>query len=187
VLIGLVGLKQAGKDHTAQILGEDHRFVRFAFADRLKEMALAIDPYVSTNTAGARIMPIRLTELVNRVGWETAKRYQDVRRLLQRLGKEGVRDSIDEDAWVNIVFEQVDPLLAAGMNVVVSDVRFANEADAIRRRGGLIWRIAREGQESHDEHASETEQKRIVTDLVLRNTGDERYRAIVDEAIGRFA
>lgn len=139
MLIGITGHKNSGKDTVGKILTAEHGFVRFGFADPLKEMALAIDPYVLDFDDS----PCRLGELVARYGWEYAKGLDTVREFLQRLGTEGVRDHLGENIWVDATMQRVDSMFKAGFDVVVTDVRFPNEAAAIRRRGGAIWKLHR--------------------------------------------
>ena len=45
-LIGLSGMKRSGKDSTAEILQRNYGFSRLAFADKLREALLALNPSV---------------------------------------------------------------------------------------------------------------------------------------------
>ena len=165
LLIGLSGRKRSGKDTFAARLVADHGFVRVALADPMKEMALAIDPIVDYRfTADAQedrlgyTKLIRLSEIVATHGWETAKARPEVRRLLQRLGTEGGREVLGDNVWIDAAFARIENLLDAGAPVVVTDVRFTNEAEAIVKAGGQVMRIEREAlPPSGDMHPSETE------------------------------
>ena len=124
-IIGITGYKRSGKDSVASALAV-HQFERVAFADALKSMALAIDPQVSTR--GSRLIPFNagyapLTKVVNRYGWEVAKSAPQVREFLQRLGTEGVREHLGENAWV----QALELKLVDGKNYAVADCRFPNE------------------------------------------------------------
>lgn len=138
--IGLVGKARSGKDTVAGMLVEHHGYHRVAFADRLKAAALDIDPVV-TSPAPAWWHG-RLAEVVEELGWEAAKEIPEVRRFLQHLGV-AVRDHVDADAWVAAAGRDIDALHGTGRPVVVSDVRFENEVQAIASRGGLVVRIER--------------------------------------------
>lgn len=165
LLIGLSGRKRSGKDTFAARLVADHGFVRVALADPMKDMALAIDPFVAHNfTADAEedrlghVRPIRLSELVERLGWEEAKGLPEVRRTLQRLGTEGGREILGDTIWIDAAFVRINKLLNAGTSVVVTDVRFTNEAEAIVAELGHVLRIERAAlAPSGDLHPSETE------------------------------
>ena len=175
-VIGVTGYKRSGKDSIAAVLTSEYGYTRVALADPLKKMALAIDPVVALSADSS----IRLSRLIERDGWEKAKAVDDVRRFLQRLGSEGVRDTLGSDAWllrlrrtltgqdtlIGAHHASVDPQL----KVVVPDIRFPNEAEAVRDMGGHIWRVTRPGCES-DGHQSEAGIDRIVPDIVLGNEG----------------
>jgi len=58
--------------------------------------------------------------------------------------------------------------------IVFSDVRFLNEAEAIREAGGVIWRVTRPGIADSGgvaNHPSEVEQDKINPDLIIANVG----------------
>ena len=168
-VIGICGYKRSGKNEVARILTERYGYVQRNFADPLKAMALAIDPVIEYDGLN-ETLHIRLADLVECDGWETAKEIPDVRRFLQRLGTEGVRQHLGIDAWVAAWRNGVAREWARDetRRIVASDVRFLNEAQAIRAAGGQVWRIGRPGTTS-DGHASETEFDDIVPDRIIWN------------------
>lgn len=163
-LIGLAGKARTGKDTAAGFLVA-RGWTRLAFADEVKAMALDIDPIVD-EWGG----PIRLSTVVKNHGWENAKAVPEVRRFLQRLGTEGIR-SRDPEFWVRTAMARSALSESA---VVFTDVRFANEADAIRAAGGTIIYVMRPSAADLDgdqgDHASECID--FPVDLVLVNDGD---------------
>jgi len=82
---------------------------------------------------------------------------------MQTIGTEWGRNMIHPDIWVR-AWEQSLPEDA---DVVVDDVRFPNEVAAIRRLGGDVIRICRDGHEP-GEHISEQE---AGCDLMWANNG----------------
>lgn len=137
-LIGLIGKAGAGKDTVAEML-EPYGFVRVAFADALKQAAYHSDPLIDVGYGDAAV---RLSAIVDAHGWDAAKRvYPDVRRYLQRYGV-AMRDALP-GCWVNIAMQYACELLDDGRHVVVTDVRFPDEADAIRAERGTVARIIR--------------------------------------------
>lgn len=159
-LIGVSGRKRSGKDTFAARLTEAHGFTRIAFADPMRELALALDPLISPGW--------RLSHIVHAHGWEGAKENPEVRRTLQRLGTEGGRKVLGENIWVDTAMRTAH---AAGGPVVFTDCRFPNEAHAVRRAGGLVVRIERAGLPNSDPHPSESAIDDWTFDYVVRNDG----------------
>lgn len=145
MIVGLVGKKRAGKDTVAARLVEKHGFVRLAFADRLRTVMYELNPVI--DNAGTR-----LAALVDAVGWEATKNLPEVRRLLQHHGV-AIRTHVDPEVWVRPVMRTA---LAETRPIVITDVRFPNEADAIERAGGRLVRVVRTLQADGDKHVSET-------------------------------
>lgn len=155
-LVGLVGYAQSGKDTFASGMG----FRRLAFADPLKELAVACNPIVLPRAAN-------LARLVRGYGWEYCKaEVPGVREFLQNLGT-GVRDVLGADTWVEAAFAKYD----TNVPTVFTDVRFPNEIRAIRERGGVIIRIDRPGVEPPNQHVSEFAWQDCGPEYVVVNDG----------------
>lgn len=173
-LLGLIGKKRSGKDTFAATLVEDLGYVRVAFADPLKEVALAINPIVDVDLGA----PEYLADIVAAHGWEDAKGYGDVRRFLQELGV-AIR-TLDPDFWLNIAKARIEAL-DSETPVVITDVRFPNEAEAVVELGGDVVRIVRPSIVSTDTHASETalddypEMVSIMNEGTLSELADAAY------------
>lgn len=123
--IGISGRAGAGKDFLAtRIWEQDHRYVRVAFADGVRneiERTLLTDGCEDCILGGL---------------WN--KPYPDeVRRLLQWWGTD-LRRAQDPDYWVKKGIEAGYRHLAHGRIPMFTDVRFPNEAAAIRDAGGFI-------------------------------------------------
>jgi len=133
-LIGLTGYAQSGKDTLANVLVENYGYTRVAFADKIRDFLYGINPMVACSPTGY------LQDLINLVGWDKAKQEPQVRRLLQDLGI-SARELIDENIWVNAALNKA----IREDRVVITDVRFENEAVAINLMGGQLWRVKRVG------------------------------------------
>ncbi|MFD7257812.1 hypothetical protein [Streptomyces sp. NPDC059874] len=167
--VGLIGKARSGKDTVAKRLGERWAYTRVAFADPLKEMALDLDPLIPT-TPG---IWVRLSTLVRDTGWEYAKdTYPEVRRLLQRMGQTVRRQ--DAGFWIDAALSKVDVADSWNLPVVVTDVRYENEAQALLNRGFALIRVVRpdagltDGNEGHE---SEIALESYATALTIGNTG----------------
>lgn len=170
LVLGLIGKKRTGKDTFATVLVEQFGYTRVAFADPLRQAALELDPIVGRPALPGQLAPlsdVRLSDVVDVLGWEKAKDYvPEVRRILQRFGTESIR-KIDPDFWITQALRTIDKIDGP---VVVTDVRYENEAEAIKRLGGLLGRIVRDVPGATDSHPSETALDDYPTDFTVENT-----------------
>lgn len=103
------------------------------------------------------------------------------RQLLQTLGTEWGRMLVSDDLWLRIASRRIDELVAAGATAIcVADVRFDNEAQMIRERGGQVWRVERTPASETYAHVSEAGIYVHLIDRVIDNTGtpDETRREV---------
>jgi hypothetical protein len=158
MIIGLSGYAQSGKDTVAELLCLNYGYNRVSFADPMREALMRLNPVINSQP---------LACLVDDYGWDVAKSNPEVRRLLQVFGTEVGRQMFGENFWVDIAL--------AGLNsnhrVVLSDVRFPNEAQAIVDKGGQVWRVQREGHKPVNLHASETAMDNWRFDDLILNHG----------------
>lgn len=164
MIIGLSGYARSGKNTVADMLGEEYRQV--SFAEPMREALYKLNPILGKDSLTGGL--IQLKNMVDAVGWDMAKELStEVRRLLQVLGTEVGREMFGENFWVNIAMTGID----SGDNVVFTDVRFPNEAWAISRIGGQVWRVNREGVEAVNTHPSEHALDGWDFDRVINNNG----------------
>ena len=161
-VIGLSGWARSGKDTTADYLVEKHGYVKMSFAAPMKEALYRLNPKVTINSVVGT--PLRVG--IDIYGWDEIKdRCPDVRPLLQRFGTEVGRDMWGEDFWVDAAIDSIED----GSKVVFADVRFPNEADAIKSLGGEVWRIERYGIGPANDHISEHAMNDYKFDTVITN------------------
>jgi hypothetical protein len=158
VIIGLTGYARAGKDTVAQVLIDNYGFKRVAFADPIRKLLLEINPILEDG--------FRLNEIIKELGWEVAKGKTEVRRLLQALGV-GARTIFYEDFWVDMALADVNNY--KNSKFVITDVRFRNEADTIKRMGGGIWRVERPNVVAVNNHISESALDNYAADTTIHN------------------
>jgi hypothetical protein len=188
-IIGLSGPAGSGKDAAFSFIQEalkDKDVQRDAFADRLKISAaralgctgdeeeckrdmnwIKKDGYIAIFDEGG-----------NLVGGISGREY------LQYYGTEAHRDVFGFDFWVEAVLPEVNPPYhgRAPFDVlVITDVRFENEARAIKECGGEVWRIERETQIQESAHASEAGLPEELIDRTIINDGTlEEFRTKVE-------
>lgn len=149
MLIGISGKAGAGKDTLAQCIQEiDSRFEIKKFADKLKRCAAILTGFEDQWSQAGKQHYL--------YDWEmTVGEFQ------QKLGTEAVRDGIHKDGWVLALFADYDytwHTFEKPSNWIITDVRFKNEADVIRERGGFLVRIngTRTSDVRNRNHISET-------------------------------
>lgn len=210
--VGFVGLKRSGKDTAAQAL-VDRGWTRMAFADPLKEMSMklrgvwvqvpagveldAVIPSVGGGLLGRGGGFAQYHYVVEALGMEKAKDLvPDVRRLLQTLGTDCVRGTFGGTAWVDLMERKIRQALSDGESVVLTDVRFDEELDLVRRLGGItigVWRgdldslgkaLESGGERACvDTHESETNTYHLLNwcDFIVCNRGsiDDLHRGVL--------
>ncbi len=100
---------------------------------------------------------------------ETETTVVTIRRLLQWWGTE-YRRRQDPDYWVKAWESAYRQLQSTIRHILVDDVRFPNEAQVIRRNGGVLVRVERAGFNGANDHSSENSLDDFDGwDLVLSN------------------
>jgi hypothetical protein len=186
MIIGLTGKKQSGKDTTYKIIkgaydnqGFHTPVIRIGFADKVKEATanlLGLDLeliekykqledipqlYIEGNGEDSPGNHIAISHPLN----------LSVRNILQRMGTEVGRNMFGQDFWLQ---QALSPNIDHSKKViVVTDVRFDNEAEWIKNLGGYIWRIERESNNLEDSHSSEVPISDSLVDFTVNNNGDE--------------
>lgn len=135
--IAFSGKMKSGKDFAAKYLKDmcpEYNFKIMALADSIKELAL--------NEFGV-----------------TKDNHPKGREILQYIGTELGRNLVDEDIWIKRLLAKID----SNDNVLVTDVRFPNEVEALQKAGFNIVRIEadriqrkKRGKLINQDHPSET-------------------------------
>jgi hypothetical protein len=159
MIIGLSGYARSGKDTVAELLCLNYGYKRVSFADPMRQALYVLSPKLDN--------VVRLSEYVDEYGWDVAKQNQEVRRLLQVFGTEVGRKMFGLDFWIDIALKNLD----GSSKVVVSDVRFPNEAETIKKLGGSIWRINRHNLNAVNGHPSEHAMDSYMVSHVIYNDG----------------
>mgnify|MGYP006284392589 CR=1 FL=1 len=158
MLIGLTGYARSGKDSVAEILVKRFGFKRVAFADPIRELLYELNPQIGS---------LELREFVDQYGWDVAKANPKVREMLQNLGV-GARKLFHETFWIEQALKKVQD----AERIVVTDVRFKNEANWIKGyESSQIWRIKRLNTGAINDHVSEAEMDDYKVDQIFINHG----------------
>lgn len=160
MLIALTGKKGHGKTTAARIL-EHQGFAHLNFADPVKEVAKLVYGLTDEEIDDPVLKETPLER------WP----FKTPRDILQKIGTNMFRNYVP-DTWTQnhrLRSESHD-------RVVASDLRFLNEAAAIRKRGGIVVRVFDprkpvDGGDESTKHASEMEMDQIKADFEIINDG----------------
>lgn len=171
-LIGFCAKKRAGKDTAGKLLINNYGYVRYAFADPLKKACEEIFMFNDEQMDGS------LKETVD-PRWGVAPR-----KVFQIFGTEMFREKlgvffpemkdIQENFWIYRFELWYKNLLKKNPNakVVVTDVRFPNEAEIIKKLGGTIIKVERNNSMNIDNHSSEKNIDLIKGDFLIDNNSN---------------
>jgi hypothetical protein len=166
-VVGIAGYARSGKDTIADYLVESEGYTKISFSTPMKEAMYRLNPRITINENVNQ--PLRIG--VDIYGWEGLKeRSPDIRGLLQRFGTEVGREMFDEDFWVDYALNSIPD----GGKAVIADVRYPNEANAIRALGGKVFRVERDGVGPANSHASENALDGYEYDGTIYNQGTIR-------------
>lgn len=141
-IIALSGPTGSGKSTAAAFL-QDKGYTLVKFAGPLKAMCRAVGLTDEHIEGDLKERPL---------DWLQGK---SPRQFMQLLGTEFGRDCIGPHFWVGLWERAVLDVLDQGGRVVCDDCRFANEADAVRKLGGVVVRLVGRGGLAGG-HASES-------------------------------
>lgn len=177
MIIGVLGKKRSGKDTTGDYLVANHNFTKYSFANPIKRGAMELFGFTEEQVFGDSKDVIDPT-------WGITPRL-----VLQIMGTEIFQYDMPKHIpelqvfgrsfWVKR-FEQWYQK-NKDLDVVICDVRFQHEVDAILEIGGYVLSVQREGLVTGDEHASEKEMdliKGVNYSMLNNGTLDDLYEKI---------
>jgi hypothetical protein len=170
-VIGMIGKAGSGKDTVGDYLKERYGFTGLALADTLKrgvqEMFVIPDEIMYDRVKREEPLP-------DMPDWT-------VRKLLQFVGTELIRNHIDDNAWTKSLIKRYP----TRGNIVVTDVRFPNEVEGIRELSGCpvyFIQVTRPGYVGINvgikSHASEIHELEGDFEIVNSTTIEDLYEKV---------
>jgi rhodanese-related sulfurtransferase len=139
MIIGVIGFIGSGKGTAADILVEKHGFAKLSFADAVKDATAAIFGWQRSLLEGDTNESREFREAKDE-WWSNKFGYDFSPRLaLQMMGTEAGRDVFHPDVWIHALERKMEMY----KNVVIADVRFPNEIEWMRSKGGFAVRVSR--------------------------------------------
>ena len=141
MIIGIAGFQGAGKDTVADYLQNIYGFKRDSFAATLKDAVAAVFGWDRELLEG-RTKESRIWREQVDPWWANRLNMPDLtpRLVLQKWGTEVARKSWHDDTWIASLENKLN---RAHNDIVITDVRFPNEIQAVRNAGGIVIRVVR--------------------------------------------
>jgi rhodanese-related sulfurtransferase len=141
MIIGIAGFQGAGKDTVADYLQNIYGFKRDSFAATLKDAVAAVFGWDRELLEG-RTKESRIWREQVDPWWANRLNMPNLtpRLVLQKWGTEVARKSWHDDTWIASLENKLN---RAHNDIVITDVRFPNEIQAVRNAGGIVIRVVR--------------------------------------------
>jgi len=170
-LIGITGKAGVGKDTFANYLNACVNFERYSFAGPLKDACCLLFGWTRQQIDHDRVFKEAIDP---RWGFSP-------RRAMQLMGTEYGREMLRDDIWVHMAQVRLNETAAPGL--MITDVRFQNEADWIRLNKGVLIHVTRPESTEVPTHASEAGVDLKDGDLIVNNVGSLDHLAMVAQNI----
>lgn len=150
MIYGMTGAKFSGKDTVGNAIiaarnKAGRRTERVLFAGALKDACCAMFGWTRE-----QLEDYDFKETPEPITGKTP------RMILQLMGTDFGRDMLHPEIWLRLLAAEVERMTVNGITPVITDVRFENEADFVRKLGGtLIHVVNPETVSRTDGHASE--------------------------------
>lgn len=175
-LIAICGFQGSGKDTLANILIEKG-YTKVSFAGLLKDVVATIFSWNRDLLEGTTKKSRKWRETVDE-WWANRLNIPNLtpRYVLQQIGTDVLRNHFHQDIWVAAIERKISNM----SGVVITDCRFPNEIDMIKKLNGSILHIYRGklpiwfGTEDipKDIHISEVLWTKYNFDKTIDNNGD---------------
>ena len=184
MLLSVSGLIGSGKDTVAEYLVSNYGFNKLSFASSLKDAVSSVFGWNRDYLEGTTTASRAWRDTVD-TWW--AKRlnipHLTPRWILQYWGTEVCRNHFHVDIWIASVEYK---LLQTPNNVVITDCRFINEINSIKRSGGKTLRIHRGEQPNWYSWAVDlnTNPSPIAQDVALFNLTKSKIHVSEYSSVG---
>ena len=166
MIIGLHGEAGSGKDFAADYLCSKSWYDKTSFAKPIYDMINCLGFDASSS--------------MDREEKESSDNFLGVslRRMLQTLGTEWGRDLINKDIWIKVAEHNISEF----SNVIITDVRFDNEAEMVIKKNGIVINIISPNNpnSTKQKHVSEVKIKDEYIYTVIENDYTDNFKKCLD-------
>jgi hypothetical protein len=174
MIIGLVGSARSGKSSVGRVLCNEKGYTCMPFANAIRRGLLSSFPFLK-----------REYLYENKDQGIPELDYVTGRALLQTMGHEWGRSTIHQDVWIKALESEINLMRVDPRRVVIDDVRYRNEIEWIKSKGGVIIGIKRPMKKAiypdWMDHASENSLDEDLVDEWIVNSSDlDDLKVMVD-------
>jgi len=169
MIIGITGFIGSGKDTVANMFVESG-CVHDSFAAPLKDLCSSIFGWERSMLEGDTVESRDFRETPD-MFWTKKLGVPNFtpRLALQLLGTEVLRNHFDQDIWLNSLEYRIRKQSTDAPCVVISDARFRNELDLIKKMGGkIIW--VQRGELPEWYEVAKTAHNNVVSRKIMETT-----------------
>jgi hypothetical protein len=164
MIIGIAGKKGSGKDTLGLYISQKYGYIRYAFGDPVKEIckilfSLSEEQLHGNDKENITTLGITPRESFQKIGTDFGRDI--IHNMFPTL------NCIKGNLWVEIFNSYYNK--NNNKNIVITDVRFQNEVDIIKKNGGKIVYLNSLYCNNNDNHKSENDI--IDYDIIIDNKG----------------
>lgn len=183
MIIGIAGKKRSGKDTISDYLIQEYDFIKYGFADPIKDIGKIIFGFTEEQLYGNKKDIIDLQwgikprDFFQKFGTDYGQFIfpEHFPEIFKGENKRGLWVQVFKNWYLNKL--EIDPCI----KVIINDVRFQHEFDLIKSLGGYIIKVERDKIVNiNDIHISENELDNIKFNCIIQNNSsiEDLYRKI---------
>jgi len=178
MLIAFTGKAGSGKDTACEYLRtkiEGSTGITLGFSDPLKKGVAAMFGIPLEMMED----PVKKEEIIPHLGFSP-------RKALQVIATEGVRNHLGPDVWIKLLDQEYKNCIEDSI-ILIKDLRFDNEAEWVKSKGGYVVKLIRNYSSTAAKHISEQGIDHNLVSLTIFNLGDiDHFHKQLDSAYAQL-
>ncbi len=171
-LVGLVGKSGSGKDRFFSQVLAPLGYTRLSLADAVRVFSILLFTRVyegidKDTSSLIRVFPYLYQEMFSMNKSPLARTVQ------QYVGTELVKRKFDRDYWIKVIDPLVRERIEKGIKVAITDVRFPEEAEYVRKNGGLLIKMTGSSRYSEGDPVADHDSEKLIDQIECHITDDK--------------
>jgi len=171
-IVGLVGRSGSGKDRFFSQVLAPLGYTRLSLADAVRVFSIVLFTRVyegidKDTPSLLRVFPYLYQEMFS------MNKSPLSRTIQQYVGTELVKRKFDRDYWIKVLDPLVRERVERGIKVAITDIRFPEEAEYVRKNGGLLIKITGSSRYTEEEPISDHDSEKFIDQIECHITDDK--------------